>query len=49
MLFIDTVAVYPEDHERHFSAPQSKVLVKGMVHFLSQRLKWPQRELKIDL
>jgi len=48
MLFIDTVALYPEDHERHLSAPQAKVLVKGMVHFLSQRPKWP-RELKIDL
>ena len=49
MLFIDEVAVYSEDHEKHFSASQAKVLVEVEVHFLSQRLKWPQRELNIDV
>jgi hypothetical protein len=48
MLLIDVVAVYPEDHGKQFSAPQSKVLVKCVVHFLSQRLKWPQYDLNID-
>jgi hypothetical protein len=49
MLLIDLVAVYPEDHGKQFPAPQSKVLFKGVVHFLSQRLKWQQRDLNIDV
>jgi hypothetical protein len=49
MLFIDVVAVYSEDHEKYFSAPQAKVLSKGVVYFLSQRLKQPQREVNIDV
>ena len=41
MLFIYVAAVYFEDYGKKFSAPKTKVLVKAVIHFLSQLLKWP--------